>query len=179
MLYNPEGVFSGSKRKKNEIREWTVANQALSTTLGQRSTVKLHTEGNTPVACFYVLPPPIADGGNPPELRYHNELASIDVLKAVDTSDIDDVVYYLKANLRWTFKENGSNSGTNGTGFKPPHHRARRDRYLHPAVEMELHDRPHHAKSFDDLLLTSNRIAHGTKTVHLETTSEKASGASS
>lgn len=104
-LYNPNGIFTNSKAKRDETREWSVAIQALSTALGERFTVRLYTEDSSPVASFYVLPPPVADGGNAPGLTYHNEFTLSDAFKGVDTANVDDVVDYLKTNLRWTVEK--------------------------------------------------------------------------
>ncbi|TGO46240.1 hypothetical protein BCON_0336g00060 [Botryotinia convoluta] len=137
VLYNLEGVFSDPKRKRDENREWSVAIQALSTALGERSTIRLYTEDSTPVVSFMCCPPPVADGGNPPGLTYHNEFTSVDAVKAVDTSNIDDVVDFLKVNLRWTVNK------TDGTVLPTEQVSSllitvQDEIVTHPAVETEL-----------------------------------------
>ncbi|ESZ89927.1 hypothetical protein SBOR_9689 [Sclerotinia borealis F-4128] len=108
-LYNPRGIFTGSKETRDEKREWSVAIQALSTALGERFTVRLYIEGSSPVASFHVLPPPVADGGHALGLTYHNEFTLSHAIKTVDTTNVDDMVNYLKANLSWTVeKRDGS-----------------------------------------------------------------------
>ncbi|TGO22829.1 hypothetical protein BPAE_0153g00050 [Botrytis paeoniae] len=159
VLYNPEGVFSSPKRKRDENREWSVAIQALSKALGERSTIRLYTEDSTPVVSFMCCHPLVANGGNPPGLTYQNGFTSVDAVKAVGTSDIDDVGDYLKANLRWTVKK------MDGTVLPTEQVSSllitvQDEIVTHPAVETEL-------------------PVYGTKTLHPEITSGKAGGASS
>lgn len=104
-LYNPGGIFTSSKVKREEKREWSVAIQALSTALDERYTVKVYVgEGNL-VASFYVLQPPVADGGSKPALTFHNEFSLDQALKSIDDSDINSTVEYLKENLSWVVQK--------------------------------------------------------------------------
>ena len=73
--------------------------------LDERFTARLYTEGSIPAASFSVMPPPVADGGNPSRLTCHNEFTLADAINAVDISDIEVMVNCLKANLRWTFQK--------------------------------------------------------------------------
>ncbi|KAF7928970.1 hypothetical protein EAE99_004714 [Botrytis elliptica] len=103
---------------------------------------------------------------------------SVYAVKAVDTSDIYDVVDYLKANLRWIVKE------TDGTVVPTEPVSSllitvQDEIFTHLAIETELPGRPYNPKSFDGLLLTSYRVVYGTKTFHTGTTSGKAGSASS
>ncbi|TEY44939.1 hypothetical protein BOTCAL_0340g00060 [Botryotinia calthae] len=65
----------------------------------------MYTEGSIPAASFSAMPPPVADGGNPPRLTCHNEFTLADAIKAVYISNIEAMVNYLKANLRWTVEK--------------------------------------------------------------------------
>ncbi|KAF7897662.1 uncharacterized protein EAF01_008628 [Botrytis porri] len=80
VLYSPGGVFSGSKRKRDENRECPVTIQALSTAFGEGFTVRL---------------------GDSIEWAYHNKFTSVNAVTALVTSSIDEVVDHLKPNLRW------------------------------------------------------------------------------
>ncbi|KAJ8068065.1 hypothetical protein OCU04_003639 [Sclerotinia nivalis] len=157
-LYNPRGEFGSSKRKRDEKREWSVAIQVLATALGERFTVRLYTKG-APVASFCVLPPPVADGRIPPSLTYHNEFTLADAIKTVDTTNIEDVVDYLKTNLSWTVeKRDGTVVPTEQVSG------------LIITVQDEIVTHP-----ADDTQLP----IYGTKTLHPEITSGKAGGARS
>jgi tyrosinase len=99
-LYNPDGVFTSSKLKRDQQREWSVAVQALSTALDGRYIVKVLERGN-PIGSLHVLQPPVADGGSKPVLTLHNEFSLQQVARDVDHSDIEAMVAYLKENLSW------------------------------------------------------------------------------
>ncbi|KAI9641438.1 hypothetical protein NHQ30_010245 [Ciborinia camelliae] len=157
-LYNPGGVFTGSKEKRDEKMEWSVAVQALSTSLGERFTVRLYTESRSPVASFYVLPPPVA-GGTTPELTYHNEFTLKSALKTIDTTKIEDVVDYLKANLSWSI-EKGCGTVVTTEQASGLVITVQDEIVIYPADKTGL-------------------PVYGTKTIHPEITSGKACGASS
>ncbi|RAL63678.1 hypothetical protein DID88_003721 [Monilinia fructigena] len=155
-LYNPRGTFTGSKKKRDETREWSVAVQALSMALGERFTVRLHIGGSSPIASFHVLPPPLADGGNATHLTYHHEFSLVEAIKSVDAANIEDVVDYLKTNLSWTIETR------NGTMVP-----AEQVEGLIICVHDEIVTHPADETEFP---------VYGTKTLHPEITSGKAGG---
>ncbi|KAA8563987.1 hypothetical protein EYC84_011986 [Monilinia fructicola] len=156
-LYNPGRTFTGSKQKRDETREWSVAVQALSTALGERFTVRLHNDGSSPIASFHVLPPPVADGGNATHLTYHHEFALVEAIKSVDAANVEDVVDYLKANLSWSIET------SNGTVVP-----AEQVEGLIICVHDEIVTHPADQTEFP---------VYGTKTLHPEITSGKPGGA--
>ncbi|QSZ30034.1 hypothetical protein DSL72_004552 [Monilinia vaccinii-corymbosi] len=158
-LYNPQGTFTGSKRKRAEQREWSVAVQVSSTALGERFVVRLHNGGSRHIASFHVLPPPVADGGSMTHLTYHHEFSLRDAIKTVDNGNTEEVVLYLKNNLSWSVETR------NGTVVP-----AEDVEGLIVCVHDEIVTHPVDKKEFP---------VYGEKTLHPEITSGKAGGASS
>jgi tyrosinase len=103
-LYNPGGVFTSSKLKREQQREWSVAIQAPSTALNERYSVKI-LENGKPFGILHVLQPPVADGGSKPALTFHNEFSLQQLIKDVDHSDEEAMINYLKENLSWVVEK--------------------------------------------------------------------------
>ncbi|PQE14942.1 hypothetical protein CJF32_00002481 [Rutstroemia sp. NJR-2017a WRK4] len=174
-LYNPKGVFTSSKVKRDQQREWSVTIQALSTALDGRYLVKVLERGN-PIGSLHVLQPPAADGGSKPALTFHNEFSLQQVVRDVDHSDQEAMVAYLKENLSWEVQKVCSTllilDSVNSALF-------RKDGTVIPnenvlglivTVQDEIVIHPADETQFP---------VYGTKTLHPEITSGKAGGLSS
>ncbi|KAF4637365.1 hypothetical protein G7Y89_g712 [Cudoniella acicularis] len=169
--YNPGGIFTpkakkpvngsrgASKRDRQpQVRDWSVAIQAMNTALGENYAVTITAGIAGKVGEMLVIPPPDAENSTSPITTNHVLSLSDVVMSAnVDTQNVTAVVSYLKSNLAW--------SVTKFDGTPIPNEQVKG---LNVRVDDTIVTLPASIEEFPK---------YGTRTPHTEITTGKAGGA--